>query len=59
MHVEATLFCKTCEDPEPLCENCAKHHTLQKITRNHEMCGDILKFQKPNPITWYVIVCLS
>lgn len=51
LHVKATQFCKTCKDPELLCGNCAKHRILQKITRNHEMCEDILQFPKPDLMT--------
>ena len=41
---EATRFCKTCLDPEPLCEVCAQLHTRQKATKNHMMCEDIRQF---------------
>lgn len=48
---EASSFCKTCEDPEPMCETCAEHHTLQQISRDHELCADIQelfsRFDKP------------
>lgn len=51
IHVKATHFCKTCVDPEPLCEECAKQHTRQKTCRNHELCKDVeefVKFQSKN-----------
>lgn len=41
----ATHFCKTCDDPEPLCGTCAQHHKKQKQSRNHEICGDIREYQ--------------
>lgn len=46
IHFKATHFCKTCDDPEPLCETCAKQHTRQKICRDHEICKDIRAFPK-------------
>ena len=45
----ATGFCKTCEDPEPLCDGCAKQHTRQKATKNHEINNDLTQFN--NQIT--------
>lgn len=44
--VQATHFCKTCADPELLCESCAKHHTKQKSFKDHELSNDIGDFQK-------------
>lgn len=38
---KATHFCKTCNVPEPFCKDCALHHTMEKISRNHELCDDI------------------
>lgn len=56
--VKATHICKICENPEPLCEICSEHHTLQKMTRNHQMCEDIQQFLKPELNAWYGIVFL-
>lgn len=42
-NIEATGFCKNCEDPEPLCEFCAQMHIRQRATRNHEICTEIGK----------------
>lgn len=42
--VKATHFCKTCENPEPLCEMCAKEHTRQKMAKDHEICTNISEF---------------
>ncbi|XP_076084709.1 uncharacterized protein LOC143055449 isoform X3 [Mytilus galloprovincialis] len=33
----ATAFCLNCEDPEPLCDDCADQHKLMKKTKNHKM----------------------
>ena len=44
LKTEATMFCKTCDDPDPLCKECAKLHTRQKATRGHEICDDIKLF---------------
>ncbi|VDI01173.1 Hypothetical predicted protein [Mytilus galloprovincialis] len=33
----ATAFCLDCEDPEPLCDDCADQHKLMKKTKNHKM----------------------
>lgn len=44
--VTATHFCETCEDPEPLCELCAKQHTRQKAFKDHEISTNIHKFLK-------------
>ena len=40
---EATRVCKTCEVPEPFCDDCAKQHTKQKAIRGGEMhlCVDL------------------
>lgn len=52
--VLATHFCKTCDDPEPLCETCAKHHTKQRLYRNHQISEDIREFQNIKQKTWYL-----
>lgn len=41
---KATHYCKTCDVPEALCNNCAKQHTRQKFSRNHELGDDIREF---------------
>lgn len=43
--ITATHFCKTCEDPEPLCESCAKQHSRQKAFRDHELSRNIREFK--------------
>lgn len=46
LQVIATHFCKTCDEPELLCETCAKYHTKQKSFKDHEMfkgIEDLLK----------------
>uniref|UniRef100_A0A8W8JDE2 B box-type domain-containing protein n=1 Tax=Magallana gigas TaxID=29159 RepID=A0A8W8JDE2_MAGGI len=45
-HVQATHFCRTCDDPELLCETCAKHHTKQKQFKDHELSNAMGDFQK-------------
>lgn len=40
----ATFFCKTCDVPEPLCGDCAKQHSRQKLSRDHELCDDMKKY---------------
>lgn len=41
---KATRYCKTCDDSEPLCNDCAKQHTRQKSSRDHELGDDIRTF---------------
>lgn len=45
MKIKAAQYCKTCDEPEPLCSDCTKHHIRQKASRNHELCTDIEIFQ--------------
>lgn len=56
IHVPATHFCKTCDDPEPLCESCAKHHIRQKICRNHQICENIQEFMQKDQKFWYLFM---
>lgn len=51
--VTATHFCKTCEDPEPLCETCAKQHTRQRAFRDHELSRNIREIPKHYPNKGY------
>lgn len=44
IEVQATHFCKSCEDPEPLCEICAKQHTRHRMAKGHEICAEITEF---------------
>lgn len=46
VQVKAAYFCQTCEKPEPLCETCATQHTRQKLTQDHNMSKDFLKYFK-------------
>lgn len=41
LNIRATHFCKTCEDPEPLCNSCAQLHIRHKLCRDHEICDVI------------------
>lgn len=45
IQTKATRYCKTCSDPEPLCNDCAKQHTRQNSSRDHELCNDIKGYQ--------------
>lgn len=44
VQTKATHYCKTCDVPEPLCNDCAKQHTRQKLSRDHKLCDDIREF---------------
>ena len=44
--IEATYFCKTCADPEPLCDNCAQQHTRHKASREHEISNDLTQLSR-------------
>lgn len=46
LQVQATHFCQTCDDPEPLCDTCASHHTKQKLGKNHKLSKKIEDFTK-------------
>lgn len=54
--VEATHFCKTCDDPDPLCGTCAKIHLRHKLIKNHEICADIEHFPYKEKKEWYLIL---
>lgn len=53
--VEATEFCKTCHDPDPLCGKCAERHLKQKLSTNHEMCADIEQIPNKEQKEWYLM----
>lgn len=59
LEVKATHFCKTCEDPEPLCESCAKQHSRQKIAKNHEISADMATFHTPQQVSRYTCELLT
>ena len=44
---DATAFCLTCKEPEPMCSQCAAQHTRERKTRGHEICNDIEKLRRP------------
>lgn len=56
VQIEATRFCKTCDDPEPVCETCAKHHLRQKLSKDHEMCININEFRNREPKERYLVI---
>ena len=45
---EATKRCRTCKDPEPLCDVCAKRHTLMEANKGHQMTADLQQFFSPH-----------
>ena len=45
---EATKCCKTCNDPEPLCDLCAQRHTLMEANTGHEVTTDMRQFLNLN-----------
>lgn len=60
--VQATHFCKTCEDPEPLCEMCANQHNRHKVSKDHEICPDIEEYPDPQQNIRYInisFLCFS
>lgn len=47
LKVQATYFCKTCDDPELLCEACAKYHSKNsKLFKEHELSKIIKDLRK-------------
>ena len=40
LEVKATKHCRTCLEPEPLCDVCAQHHTRRRETKEHEISDD-------------------
>ncbi|XP_062586611.1 uncharacterized protein LOC134248210 [Saccostrea cucullata] len=38
---QADSFCKDCDEPEPLCRECARQHIKQRQFRHHSICDDI------------------
>lgn len=46
LKVQATYFCKTCDDPELLCEACAKYHSKQKLFKEHKLSKIIKDLRK-------------
>lgn len=45
----AKSFCKTCEDPEPLCEVCGNLHKRQKATKHHDLSIELAQFPRLIP----------
>lgn len=43
---DATSFCLKCQDPEPMCDRCARRHIRKRKRKNqdHEICRDLHKF---------------
>ena len=41
IEADATKYCITCKDPEPLCDFCAQHHTRRKESKDHEISDDL------------------
>lgn len=57
--LSATHFCKTCVDPEPLCETCAKEHIRQQMSRYHEICENIRNFPVFKPQIKYIFTFIN
>lgn len=53
IYTAANYFCKTCEDPHPVSENCGLHHVKGKLCMNHENCENIKEFQEMERNDWY------
>ena len=51
---EATKCCKTCKDPEPLCDDCADRHTRMEANKGHEMTDDLQLFPNMGKTFEYV-----
>lgn len=43
LDIEATKFCRSCKDPEPLCDVCAQIHTRRRETKEHKISDDFEK----------------
>lgn len=39
----ATAFCLSCPDKEPMCDECGEQHIREKETRGHRLCQDLNK----------------
>lgn len=59
IQVKATHFCRTCEDPEPLCKTCAREHIRHKISRDHEISDNIREFPNQSQNNRYDFQLLS
>lgn len=57
--VQATHFCKTCDNPDPWCVKCAKRHLKQKFSKSHEMCADIEQFPNKEQEEWYLVILIN
>lgn len=40
IEADANKHCRTCLDPEPLCDVCAQHHTRRRETKEHQISDD-------------------
>lgn len=58
-YVEATHFCKTCDDPDPWCGTCANHHLKHKLSKDHELCADIKQFPNKEQKEWYLEIVIN
>lgn len=51
----AKIFCKTCEDPEPMCDVCGNMHLRMKATKHHELSNDLRQYpfqEKTSEMLW-------
>ncbi|XP_061176106.1 uncharacterized protein LOC133185061 [Saccostrea echinata] len=44
MDKTATCFCLTCDEPEPMCQECTSQHLKQKQSRNHKVSHELEKY---------------
>ena len=56
---EAKKCCKTCKDPEPLCEDCAHRHTRMEKNKGHEMTDDLQLCSNTKTNLGYVLICVN
>lgn len=55
----ATHFCQDCEEPEPMCYQCATEHLKQRSGRGHCLCDNITDMPGYENITFSICQRLS
>lgn len=56
--VQATHFCETCDDPEPLCDTCAKNHNKQKLSKYHTLSKNMQDFKNRYSKVYYIFTLM-